>query len=566
MPWLEWHKRDDDLKATAKTPYRLLQPIQSLSYGDEDAPNMLIQGDNLEALKALLPYYAGQVKCIFIDPPYNTKSAFEHYDDNLEHAQWLSMMYPRMVLLRELLREDGSIWITLDDNESHYFKVMCDEIFGRRNFINQISVKTKNTAGASGGGEDKRLKKNVETLLVYVKNNNSSSGGFNKFNDVYEEINLFDLIDEMEDEGKSWKYTSVLQSYGDEIDRRVVKTGDGEDITVRKVRGVQRTTVKAIERSSGRSREEIYSDNFERIFSDTNAQTSIRTRIIDEFMELKDDEMLIASYTPRSGRDKGRVVEHFYISPTIRRVIWLKDTAEKKKNYIIKKDKLGTLWTMFNWNNVSKEGGVRLPNGKKPEALIKAVLDLATQPGDLVLDSFLGSGTTAAAAHKMGRRWIGVEIGEQARSHCQPRLSLVVDGDDGGISEQVGWKGGGGFRFYQLGPKVFDDQGRINPEIKFEHLAAHIWFAETGTARSTRAMKSPLLDVHNGTAYYLLYNGILGDQRLAGGNMLTMKVLAGLPKHDGPMVIYGEGTNMTNDRLRSLGIKFKKTPNDIRAR
>ena len=122
------------------------------------------------------------------------------------------------------------------------------------------------------------------------------------------------------------------------------------------------------------------------------------------------------------------------------------------------------------------------------------------------------------------------------------------------------------FRFYQLGPKVFDDQGRINPEIKFEHLAAHIWFAETGTARSTRAMKSPLLGVHNGTAYYLLYNGILGDKTLAGGNMLTMKVLAGLPKHDGPMVIYGEGTNMTNDRLRSLGIKFKKTPNDIRAR
>ncbi len=121
MPWLQWHQRDEDLKAAAKTPYRLLQPVQSLAHGDEDAPNMLIQGDNLEALKALLPYYAGQVKCIFIDPPYNTQSAFEHYDDNLEHAQWLSMMYPRMVLLRELLSEDGSIWVTLDDNEAHYF-------------------------------------------------------------------------------------------------------------------------------------------------------------------------------------------------------------------------------------------------------------------------------------------------------------------------------------------------------------------------------------------------------------------------------------------------------------
>ena len=160
-----------------------------------------------------------------------------------------------------------------------------------------------------------------------------------------------------------------------------------------------------------------------------------------------------------------------------------------------------------------------------------------------------------------------IERGDHATTHVAPRLKLVIDGQEqSGITKAEDWQGGGGFRFYRLGPKVFDDNGRINPEIKFEHLAAHIWFAETGTARSTRAMKSPLLGVHNGTAYYLLYNGILGDKTLAGGNMLTMKVLAGLPKHDGPMVIYGEGTNMTNDRLRSLGIKFKKTPNDIRAR
>jgi adenine-specific DNA-methyltransferase len=202
----------------------------------------------------------------------------------------------------------------------------------------------------------------------------------------------------------------------------------------------------------------------------------------------------------------------------------------------------------------------------KPERLLQRIIRLATNPGDLVLDSFLGSGTTAAVAHKMGRRWIGIEMGEHARTHCQPRLAKVIDGEQGGISQAVGWQGGGGFRFYQLGPKVFDDRGRINPEIKFEHLAAHIWFAETGTARSTRAMKSPLLGVHGGTAYYLLYNGILGDQTLAGGNMLTMKLLASLPTHDGPMVIYGEGTNLSDERLRSLGITFKKTPNDIRAR
>lgn len=202
----------------------------------------------------------------------------------------------------------------------------------------------------------------------------------------------------------------------------------------------------------------------------------------------------------------------------------------------------------------------------KPERLLQRIMHIATNEGDLVLDSFLGSGTTAAVAHKMDRRWIGIEMGDHARTHCQPRLTQVVDGEQGGISEDVGWQGGGGFRFYQLGPRVFDDHGRISPGIKFEHLAAHIWFSETGAARSTRAMKSPLLGVHEGTAYYLLYNGILGDASPAGGNMLTMKVLAGLPRHDGPMVVYGEGTNMTDDRLRSLQIRFRKTPNDIQAR
>jgi adenine-specific DNA-methyltransferase len=138
MPLLHWLTRDDDLKTAAQAPYRLLEEDAQLSYGDRDTGNMLIQGDNLDALKALLPYYAGKVKCIFIDPPYNTRSAFEHYDDNLEHAQWLAMMYPRLELLRSLLAEDGSIWVTIDDNEGHYLKVIMDEVFGRKNFIANI--------------------------------------------------------------------------------------------------------------------------------------------------------------------------------------------------------------------------------------------------------------------------------------------------------------------------------------------------------------------------------------------------------------------------------------------
>ena len=508
MPWLEWHNRNDDLKATAKTPYRLLQPVQSLSHGDEDAPNMLIQGDNLEALKALLPYYAGQVKCIFIDPPYNTQSAFEHYDDNLEHAKWLSMIYPRMVLLRELLAENGSIWITLDDNEAHYFKVMCDEIFGRRNFVATIIWEKRKSR------ENRRaFSFKHDYISVYAADKS-----------LFEATrNPVPINDE------------VLARYGNpDNDPR----GDWQSV--------------AITAQAGHAT----ASQFYRI-------TTPSGRVIDppagncwRFTEPRLKE-LISDNRIYFGATGGNV-------PRQKKFLKESENAGLTPETIWYADDVGTTDTAKRHSNILfEENGFDTP---KPEELIERIIHIATNPGDLVLDSFLGSGTTAAVSHKMGRRWIGIEMGDHARTHCQPRLAKVIDGEQGGVSKAVGWQGGGGFRFYQLGPKVFDDQGRINPEIKFEHLAAHIWFAETGTARSTRAMKSPLLGVHNGTAYYLLYNGILGDKTLSGGNMLTMKVLAGLPKHDGPMVIYGEGTNMTNDRLRSLGIKFKKTPNDIRAR
>lgn len=468
MPWLEWHNRNDDLKATAKTPYRLLQPIQSLSHGDEDAPNMLIQGDNLEALKALLPYYAGQVKCIFIDPPYNTKSAFEHYDDNLEHAIWLSTMYPRLELLRELLAEDGSIYAAIDFNEAHYLKVLMDEVFGRKNFQREIIWRIGWLSGYKTMA--KNYIRNHDTILYYSKNAEKTY-----FKKVY--LERKDFVERFSNAA----YKTLLTRLTD---------------------------------------------------------LGISKKEASEFMEAAQVEGLPERYP-------------------------MEDTWNSSIY-----DKLNSIAVVsFSGESVSKMLGVEELKGQKSEALVRRILQCSTEPGDLVLDSFAGTGTTGAVAHKMGRRWIMVERGDHATTHIVPRLKLVIDGQEqSGITKAEDWQGGGGYRYYRLGPKVFDDQGRINQEIKFEHLAAHIWFAETGTARSTRAMKSPLLGVHNGTAYYLLYNGILGDKTLSGGNMLTMKVLAGLPKHDGPMVIYGEGTNMTNDRLRSLGIKFKKTPNDIRAR
>jgi len=193
-----------------------------------------------------------------------------------------------------------------------------------------------------------------------------------------------------------------------------------------------------------------------------------------------------------------------------------------------------------------------------------------------VLDSFLGSGTTAAVAHKMGRRYIGIEMGDHAVTHCVPRLRKVVDGEQGGISKEVNWQGGGGFRFYRLGETVFDEAGRINPAVRFRPLAAHVWFSETktpfnpdltpGPSPARRGESSPLLGVHNGTAYYLLYNGILGDKSKDGGNVLTGRVLASLPPFNGPKVIYGELTTFGAQRLARENIVFKQVPYDIKAR
>lgn len=248
-----------------------------------------------------------------------------------------------------------------------------------------------------------------------------------------------------------------------------------------------------------------------------------------------------------------------------KRWLFYKEKLKEIDGELVAGEPLTNVWDDLLSNNLHNEGEVTFPKGKKPEALIKRVFDLFSTSGDLVLDSFLGSGTTAAVAHKMGRRYIGIETGDHAVTLCAPRLQRVVDGEQGGISGAVGWKGGGGFRFYKLGSAVFDTEGRINPEIRFAHLAAHIWFSETHTALHKKA-RQPLLGKHYGTAFYLLYNGILGDKRPDGGNVLTAKVLAALPAHDGQKVIYGEACRISAARLKDLDIIFKQTPYDLKAR
>jgi len=416
--------------------------------------NLLIFGDNLLALKALEAEFAGKVKCVYIDPPYNTGQALQNYDDGLEHSVWLSLMRERFEILRRMLRNDGVFFCQLNDDEMAYGKVLLDEVFGRVNFLNQVSVKMKQTAGASGGGEDKRLKKNIEYILIYARDKDGG-GGFTKFNDVFDEEDLFEFIEDMRVEGKSWKYTRILKSFGQRKFLKTIEDGSGEPIKVYVHSGVVMEPIAQVAREEGISEQECYVKHFDNIFRDTNAQSSIRARVMAAVVG--EGNFFSIEYIPKSGKNKGRQVTLHYKGGNCDLIAWLRDVAVKKRSRLLKLERAGTYWEGFPLNNLTKEGGVLFPHGKKPEALIQKVLELATDSGDIVLDSFAGSGTTGAVAHKMGRRWIMVELGEHCHTHIIPRLQKVIAGEDtGGITKSVNWKGGGGFRYYRLAPSLLE--------------------------------------------------------------------------------------------------------------
>jgi len=353
--------------------------------------NILIQGDNLLALKALEAEYAGKVKCVFIDPPYNTGSAFTHYDDGLEHSIWLSMMRDRLEIIRRLLSEDGSLWITIDDNEAHYLKVMCDEIFGRGNFVANVVWQKRTSAdirATLGAGHD--------NVLVYAKNVERFS--VNKIPKTDTQVSMYKNPDN--DSRGPWA---------------------SSDYTAQGFRPNQMYKIS----TPGGS--EYYPP-----------QGNCWKNIESVFLELVADNRIWF------GKDgKGVPRRKTFLSESEGNTAWtwwpnneVGHTQEAKKEVIV-----------FNPDDVFAT--------PKPERLIQRILTLATNPNDLVLDSFLGSGTTAAVAHKMARRWIGIEIGDHAQTHVVPRLQKVIDGTDpGGITKAVGWAGGGGFRFFTLAPSL----------------------------------------------------------------------------------------------------------------
>lgn len=454
---LTWIGKGDD---PAIEP-RILLHDPSKDYGDTNTGNMLVHGDNLLALKALEQQYAGQVKCIYIDPPYNINAANEHYDDFIEHSKWLSLISPRLKVLKNLLSEDGSIWIQINDEEQAYLKVLCDEIFGRSNFINLISVNMKSSAGASGGGEDKRLKKNCEFIISYAKNYNFIA----PFHGVYDYTEIYDYIVAYRNQGKNWHYTSVLIDEGEKIYIDSTMDGDGNEIKIYSRPGAVVKSVNQVMQTEELSEKEVYYRYGSKIFEAKDAQSSIRTRVINAKKELQiQDDIISIEYIPRSGKNKGKLYEQFYKGEKCRLFAWLRDISEEKDGVLYKKDLQGTYWDFTSqMNNLTKEGGVPFPNGKKPEALISRIIEMTTQPGDYILDSFLGSGTTAATATKLGRRWVGIELGDHCYTHCKPRLDKVINGEQGGISKAVNWQGGGGYKFYELAPTLIVKDKYGNP-------------------------------------------------------------------------------------------------------
>lgn len=374
-------------------------------FGKEDLfDNMLIKGDNLLALKALEQEYAGKVKCIYIDPPYNTGNAFEHYDDGLEHSIWLSLMRERLELLRNLLSDDGSIWISIDDDEQAYLKILMDEIFGRANFINNVIWEKK----FSPQNDAKWLSDSHDFIMVYSKNK-----------EIWRP-NMLPRSDEMDSRYKN-----------PDNDPRGVWTSS--DLTAQDPFEYGLYTITGptgVGFSAGNNRHWIYSE--------------------DKVKGLIEDNRI---WFGEKGTNKPRLKKFLteVKGGSVAKTMWFRtevgDNQEAKREV----------------KEFSDESIFGTP---KPERLIERVLTLGSNKGDLVLDSFLGSGTTAAVAHKMGRRWIGIELGEHCDTHCVPRLQKVIDGSDqGGISKSVNWQGGGGFRYYTLAPSLIKFDEWQNPII-----------------------------------------------------------------------------------------------------
>lgn len=454
---LNWIGKENNLKIEP----RILIKDPSKSYGLSDTGNMIIHGDNLLALKALEQEYAGSVKCIYIDPPYNTGNAFEHYDDNLEHSIWLNLIFERIKILYKLLKNDGIFWVSIDDRECHYLKVICDEIFGRSSFIADITYERSGSAGLGQGGV---FVNNSEHILVYKKG----------------DLIINDVLGSTKLEIKTMKrYNKVLNKVGErELVEEFISKSNGKSVKIYKHKNFEINTI-SLKGVNNKDQElkirEEFLLNFDKLFRTNNVQKE--NEFQNDLLSKMDKKYLYTvDYVPSRGKYKDKLTTLYYFNAEL--FAWLKDTSFIEDGQIMKTNKLTTVWSHADIPkaDLANEGKVDFPRSKKPEQLMKRIIELSTDEGDIVLDSFLGSGTTAAVAHKLKRRYIGIELGDHAYTHCLPRLKSVIDGTDkGGVTKSTGWVSGGGFDFYELAPTLIllDNFGNeiINPDYNSEMLA-----------------------------------------------------------------------------------------------
>uniref|UniRef100_Q07U64 site-specific DNA-methyltransferase (adenine-specific) n=1 Tax=Rhodopseudomonas palustris (strain BisA53) TaxID=316055 RepID=Q07U64_RHOP5 len=408
--------------------------------------NILIQGDNLLALKALEEAYAGRIKCVYIDPPFNTQQAFEHYEDGLEHSLWLSLIRNRLELIHKLMRDDGTLFVHIDDNELGYIITVLDEIFGR---TNRASIVTFKQGSATG---HKSINPGVVTTSNFIL--------------IYSKKKL------------EWKPKRIFTArgerdkrYGQFIENRTARYAKWRFITLTRAFAASLDLPeKGLKKELGDEFEakltEFVHENAESVIRlarpDYNAVSAAARLVIDDSKKRPGEVLLL---------ERDELSDMYFVGGE--RILFYQDKLKIVDGKRVAGEPLTTIWDDILSNNLHNEGGIEFPKGKKPEALIKRCLDLASDPGDLVLDSFAGSGTTGAVAHKMGRRWIMVELGEHAVTHIVPRIKRINDGiDTSGVTEATGWKGGGGFRFYRLAPSLLEKDRFGNWIIAKEYNAA----------------------------------------------------------------------------------------------
>ncbi|MDR3234793.1 MAG: site-specific DNA-methyltransferase [Planctomycetaceae bacterium] len=534
MPTLNWLGKKHVVNHHKTVPFHLLRCDESLSYGNADSGNLLVQGDNLLALKALLPHYAGQVKCIYIDPPYNTGNENWVYNDNVNspeiknwltktvgkegedlsrHDKWLCMMYPRLALLKEFLREDGFVFISLDDNEIAPLKLICEEIFDAKNFVAQIIVESNRR-----GQTYKQISKNHEYILCYSRSGKA-------------------VLNEIETEGE-----------------RLDKHDEWGAYSARELRNRN-------PKFNRTNRPNL----FYPIYIDPQPSISGHHKILQEKtadaietvpLNSTEKESCWRWGQPKLIESAGLGLKEIYASQT-KNGDWRVFEKYRKETITPK-----SLWTETEFISeqgtslLRKLGFGELFEFPKPVALIERIIKISTSPGDLVLDSFCGSGTTGHAVWGLDenavskRTFILIEMDEHiAQNVAAKRLEKV----------------GAAFRFCKLADGFLASDGSVNKAVRFADMAAHVFFTETGSPLPKQPKsKSPFLGGYQGRGIYLLYNGILGDKSVNGGNVLTHSVAGDLPLFDGVKIVYGEACRLQKKALERYNIVFRHIPYEIK--